>query len=584
MRSGGGQWAALGCVAIVACGGSSGGGAPSSDGTAGDQGVGASSAGGDDASSSGGAASGAGDGTSAAGSQGDPPAEGGTNHLDQTSGGAAGSEVGEGGAPDAAGAGGSDSEPLPKPPVERRLPLPCEAALPTGYCFVSEPGDWLGEGNTVSASGEGSVTLFGGDAYGLRLEVTDAATGDDGYAYFEAKQGDVLRPGLFDPATRSPFQQGGEAGLWFAYNGGGCNQITGKFSVEELATDPVQGITRFSATFEQHCEGAVPALRGVINYQATGEVDATPTPDRVIALSGKVFRVAYDSTHDLAYGIDATNRRLSKINLKTLKVTYADVTPVPNDICVDAARGRLFVVNKGSSFVSEYNNDTLAPVRDIEWAGTDWGASDTHFKIYCTTDKVYVVDGAWSPGLFTIDALDSQSPVVTDHTAQVAGVGGLVSNGTDEDLYYWSQVGWSAGLLSTYVRRLQTSDLTKLDESSANLASFNRDPLDAPILLDETRGLVFVKNKVFDAENLTKVMYTLPAAYDTFDGSSENAYALDEAHGRMATKTYLYDLARYDITGWTLRPHADQVFFDRGGNLWSLTTSQGTLEQQLLAP
>jgi hypothetical protein len=130
---------------------------------------------------------------------------------------------------------------------------------------------------------------------------------------------------------------------------------------------------------------------------------------------------------------------------------------------------------------------------------------------------------------------------------------------------------------------LRTMDLAVVDETSGSVTNFNRDPLDAPILLDEGRRLVFVKNKIFDANNLTKVIYTLPSTFDTFDGAKENAYALDAQRGRLSTKGYLYDLERYDIVGTTLRPQADQIFFDKDGHLWSLTVSGGVLEQQRLA-
>jgi hypothetical protein len=54
--------------------------------------------------------------------------------------------------------------------------------------------------------------------------------------------------------------------------------LKGVFAIEELERSPDKGITRFSATFEQHCEGMNPALRGVVNFQATGSPDPSPAP------------------------------------------------------------------------------------------------------------------------------------------------------------------------------------------------------------------------------------------------------------------------------------------------------------------
>jgi hypothetical protein len=495
-----------------------------------------------------------------------PPVDGGAPIDGGTPSGDAGTPAGDGGVA-----------------VGRRLPLPCNAPLPTGFCFVSDKGDYIGGGGTSSGTGSASVRPPSGNTNEVGFDLVGSG-GDDWDANFAAPGQGRLVPGLYDPAERYPFEMGALAGLSIDGNGRGCNTLSGKFSVEELARDPAKGIVRFSATFEQHCEGGAPALFGVVNYQATGVPDPTQSPSRVIALKGKVSRVAYDPTSNVAYGIDAANRRLARIDLALGAATYADVVQVPNDVCVDAKRGRLFVVNKGSSFVSEYGTSDLKSVLDIPWAGMDWGPTDTHFKIYCAPDKVYVVDGAWQPGLFTIEGLDGATPVVTDHSAQVMGVGGLAFNASATDLYTWSQVGWSAGLINTSVHRLGAADLSEADVTATNIQDFSRDPLDAPILFDETRELVFNKNKIFDATNLSKVIYTLPSAFDVFDGATENAYALDAAHGLLASKSYVYDLTRYDVVAPTLDPSADQLFFDAAGTLWFLSVANGTLSAQSPSP
>ena len=57
-------------------------------------------------------------------------------------------------------------------------------------------------------------------------------------------------------------------------------------------------------------------------------------------------------------------------------------------------------------------------------------------------------------------------------------------NEAKTNLYYWYQYGWSAGTLNTGVHRLSTSDLSEVDVTG-EVPDFHRDPLDAPILLDE---------------------------------------------------------------------------------------------------
>lgn len=490
-------------------------------------------------------------------------------------------QPGYGGGP---GIGGDTVATAGTSPDGRRLALPCTAPLPTGYCLASEQGDYIGGGKSSQVGGQDSVKLSrvsSKDFVELRLQ--NASNGDDWYADFAAPHAEPLAPGLYDPATRYPFQVESGAGLSLHGNGRGCNELEGKFAVEELKRGPENGLERLSITFEQRCEGGKAALRGVVNFNATGKPDSAPTPDKTIALEGKVFRVVYDPARAVVFGLDASNKRLAKIDLTRNDATYLDVVQVPNDACLDADGQRLFVVNKGSSLITQYDARDLSRVRDIAWTGSDWGANETHFKIYCTPDRLYVVDGAWAPGLFSIDGLDDPAPIVVNHSEEVSGVGGLVSNAEGSALYYWYQYGWSAGVLSTGVHRVSPSDLREVD-TTGDVADYSRNPLDAPVLLDEGRGLIFSKNKIFDATNLSKLVYSLPGASSSFDGAAENAYALDATRGRVATKNYVYELAQYHVVAPTVVADADQLFFDVDGGLWFLSTAKGQLTQQVFAP
>ena len=127
----------------------------------------------------------------------------------------------------------------------RRLPLPCTAPLPTGYCLVSESGDYIGGGESSEAAGEDSVQIgsFSAGAH-LEFRLQNASNGDDYGADFELPLGQELMPGLYEPATRYPFQLESVAGLSIHGNGRGCNQLTGKFAIEEFERDPMVGLVR----------------------------------------------------------------------------------------------------------------------------------------------------------------------------------------------------------------------------------------------------------------------------------------------------------------------------------------------------
>lgn len=461
------------------------------------------------------------------------------------------------------------------------MPLPCSAPLPTGYCLVSDPGDYVGIGQTYEGGGDGTVE----PQLSWRDYVTVHLTHPTQFEYwssdFAAPLGVPIRPGLYDPVYRYPFQPADVAGMDFFSNGRGCNGLIGTFSVEELEYDANLDVARLSLTFEQHCEGTEAALRGVIHLGATGVPDPTPAPDRAIPLEGTVLRVAYDPTSNVAYGLDETNERLSKIDLESGNVTYADAEEAPNAACVDAARGRLFVVSKASNAISEYETDDLSKIRDIAWAPLDSDPSLTHFEIHCAPDRLYVVDGAAAPGLFTVTGLDGSSPVVTNQTAKVAGVGSLVLNQANTDLYYWRQIAWDSSNYTTAVRRVLTTNLGEVDATNY-ISWWSRNPVDAPILLDETRGLIFSKNRVFGTSDLTTLLYTLPGGGESYDGSRENAYALDAERGHLATKDFVYNLDGYEPIAMTAVENPDQLFFGADGTLWFLSVSQGALLQQLM--
>src|SRR5439155_12992409 len=67
-------------------------------------------------------------------------------------------------------------------------------------------------------------------------------------------------------AARFPFNSSSQPGMDISGNGRGSNTLTGQFTVLQAVYNEAGALTRFSAQFEQHSEGATPALRGTIRY------------------------------------------------------------------------------------------------------------------------------------------------------------------------------------------------------------------------------------------------------------------------------------------------------------------------------
>jgi len=148
---------------------------------------------------------------------------------------------------------------------------PCGAALPTGFCFVSDEDDFIGGGKVVSISDTAGQILVNGST-DLEMQADEKGQ-SDWSASFEAASGQYFDVGSYDMAERWPFQSYGAPALSIDGDGRGCNELTGGFEVTEIDRDPLGVYTRFSATFYQHCEGGPSQLRGKLNFNANGKPD-----------------------------------------------------------------------------------------------------------------------------------------------------------------------------------------------------------------------------------------------------------------------------------------------------------------------
>ena len=74
-----------------------------------------------------------------------------------------------------------------------------------------------------------------------------------------------LERGYYPNLTRYPFHDPAFGGLdWFG-NGRGCNTLTGWFVVDNVAWSGT-ALAAIDLRFEQHCEGASPALHGQVHW------------------------------------------------------------------------------------------------------------------------------------------------------------------------------------------------------------------------------------------------------------------------------------------------------------------------------
>jgi hypothetical protein len=136
-------------------------------------------------------------------------------------------------------------------------------AYPLSFTYASDPGDYPGQGRTGTHTGATSVfSLQEWGVGGLSYDLSGKR--ERWSALLVPPTGESFEAGRTYQAERGSGP--GIAGLDVS-GFGGCNQSNGTLTITKLARDDGT-VTAFAATFEQHCEGAEPALRGTIHYYA----------------------------------------------------------------------------------------------------------------------------------------------------------------------------------------------------------------------------------------------------------------------------------------------------------------------------
>ncbi len=161
-------------------------------------------------------------------------------------------------------------------------------AVPPGHGtlvhVVSDEGDYIGQGQShVYDNANASIRV---EAVGSRLNIS--VKGNKWWDGNLQLPGALsrLQPGSYVGLQRlSPAPTGG---LYWGGDGRGCNSLSGSATVHEVtyAGDALQSI---DLSFEQHCEGATPALRGRVRWRAD---DTTPAPAPIDPPPAELWRAA----------------------------------------------------------------------------------------------------------------------------------------------------------------------------------------------------------------------------------------------------------------------------------------------------
>jgi hypothetical protein len=124
----------------------------------------------------------------------------------------------------------------------------------------SQAGDYIGQGLQYLITLSDGVFTPTNSANVVTFSINN---GDRWESDFAGPTRARLGVGNYQNAQRYPFQPAGTPGLSVYGDGRGCNTLTGNFQVLQAGYTSSNILRSFSANFEQHCEGAVPALFGL---------------------------------------------------------------------------------------------------------------------------------------------------------------------------------------------------------------------------------------------------------------------------------------------------------------------------------
>jgi hypothetical protein len=158
-----------------------------------------------------------------------------------------------------AGAGAGGTAPMPSPAPST---LPANSAV----SMTSDEGDYIGQGKSYADGVGGPIVAEGTRGQILTLGVL---SGGEWRAAFAAPPGQELTEGVTYTGALQTQNDGTSPYLSVSGEGRGCGYSSGTFTVDHISWYPDGTLQAFSARFEQHCEGAVAALRGTWTYRHT---------------------------------------------------------------------------------------------------------------------------------------------------------------------------------------------------------------------------------------------------------------------------------------------------------------------------
>lgn len=208
--------------------------------------------------------------------------------------------------------------------VAATAPAQAMAETETYFSYASQPGDYIGQGQTATLTAPTEFAI-GGTAGSVSFSADNGSEWWD--VTLAAPRGEQLTTGVYENAARAPFN-GTQPGLSVSSTGRGCNTTKGRFTVYAISADTSGQITSLDAEFTQFCDGGAGALTGTVKY-------AAPYVVPIVLTSSNPSTVA-----------DQPVTLTARVNPGTGPVTFLDGDTVIGQASPDTASLARFTTNR----------------------------------------------------------------------------------------------------------------------------------------------------------------------------------------------------------------------------------------------
>lgn len=284
--------------------------------------------------------------------------------------------------------------------------------------------------------------------------------------------------------------------------------------------------------------------------EVTGEPGMFQTGLQFLRISEYIRKFVYSEQNQKAYALDYLWRKIWVIDIPTFSLEEPIcLAQTPEDIAIAPDRQSMFVLYRGSTFVTEISLITKEVIRNIYWP-----VCGDSLRIYYANQHLYIVDHTntfWSMDVKTENSFSCQSlfPALT----------GMAFTTNQQRLYVWFRQDHSMSI-SRYITLAGTVADWSLDQKGTfeNVDWFMYWPVD--ILLHEEKDLLCIGDLVIRMSDM-KVVHRFP----------EVIYAINSTYNIAVGREHIYDLTDFKPIENAPYLQGDHYFFDSNNILYEMT-------------